>query len=177
MSKYDQLHVNMMNEIILLNTLKHQNILRSFGTGFINARWWQNGVRFNGDCIATEFQGLGDLCDYIGLLRDDRRCRQAFKQILDGIAKIHEQNFVHRDIKVENVFVDETGTLKIGDLGFCERIDQPINEIGGSEHYMAPEIFEQSDYRRVPVDIYALGIALFVMRTSVYPFEVCKIEG
>ena len=49
--------------------------------------------------------------------------------------------------------------------------DQLLEGIIGSDFYKAPEIFEQRSYRGTPVDIYALGITLFVMAAKDFPFE------
>ena len=105
-------------------------------------------------------------------------CRQAFRQILDGLAYIHEQGYVNRDIKVENIFVDQNGKIKIGDLGFCQftQSNELIYGNVGSDRYKAPEIFEKANYRGVQADIFALGVTLFTMRCRDYPFEVLHMK-
>ena len=114
----------------------------------------------------------------MGVFTNDRLCRQAFRQILDGVAYIHEQGYVNRDIKVENIFVDQSGKIKIGDLGFCKltQNNELIDGDVGSERYKAPEIIERANYCGVPADIFALGVVLYTMRSILFPFEACTMR-
>lgn len=103
---------------------------------------------------------------------------QIIVEVMKGLKVIHEKNFIHRDIKSENVLLKKvqktTGydiEYKIADFGFA----RPIGGIGakthcGTEKYMAPEILSNS-YYGISVDLWALGVLFFFMLFAEYPFK------
>lgn len=95
-------------------------------------------------------------------------------EVMKGLKCIHEKNFIHRDIKSENVLLKKEGaqlTYKIADFGFA----RSIGGVGakthcGTEKYMAPEIISNS-YYGISVDIWALGVLFYFMLFAEYPFK------
>ena len=100
-------------------------------------------------------------------------------EVLKGLKCIHEKNYIHRDIKSENVLLKKTPkqdgssglSYKIADFGFA----RPIGGVGakthcGTERYMAPEILNNS-YYGIAVDIWAVGVLLYFMLFAEYPFR------
>jgi len=79
---------------------------------------------------------------------------------------------VHRDIKLENLLVNENRVVKLIDFGFSIAIDPAtkLNVFCGTPSYMAPEIVNKTQYS-FPADIWALGILLFKILTSAFPFR------
>lgn len=73
-----------------------------------------------------------------------------------------DHNLIHRNIKPENIFVDSSGTFKLGGFGVTTTIEDAINNPGkiGTESYMAPEIYLGKKYN-AKVDIYSLGVILY----------------
>jgi len=97
------------------------------------------------------------------------------KQLLTGLHSIHQLDFVHRDIKPQNLLIDfKTNTLKIIDFGILlKSIDQNLTKEGniiGSVQYMAPERVEGS-IANSQSDIYAVGIVLYEMLAGTVPFK------
>lgn len=98
-------------------------------------------------------------------------------QVCDGMQAAHERKIIHRDLKLENIFILESGSVKIVDLGLtrflrlenAERITRQ-GACAGTAEYMAPElsIGKEYDHR---VDIYALGVILYVLLTDSFPFD------
>lgn len=82
-----------------------------------------------------------------------------FKQIVAGIAYLHGQGLCHRDIKLENMVLLDTGKLKIIDMATVTESDSAIG-IVGSPKYMAPEMVSQIRYDGKKVDIWSLGVIL-----------------
>ena len=101
-----------------------------------------------------------------------------FKQIIKGLQYIHKKKIVHRDIKLDNVLIDLTNTVKICDFGVC-RILQPgdvMYEHCGTPAYIAPEIFKDEGYEGFSCDIWSAGVTLYYMLAGVQPFKANKIE-
>ena len=97
-----------------------------------------------------------------------------FKQIAEGIEYLHSQNIAHRDIKLDNILIeDKTNMVKIIDFGFsvmCSSM-QKLKIFCGTPSYMAPEITMKKEYDGKTVDMWALGVLLYVMLTGTFPFK------
>ena len=103
-------------------------------------------------------------------------------QVAAGLAAVHEQNLVHRDIKPTNIMVrlkEEQGvTAKIIDLGLAKTLDESASEAGISSpgaFVGTPEFASPEQFGGVGVDIrsdlYSLGVTLWVMVTGQTPFR------
>jgi len=93
--------------------------------------------------------------------------------MVNALDHTHQNGLIHRDIKLENMFLDEKGTLKLGDWGFSRAwspTDLITNEFPGSIHYVAPEILKCTPYQGPDVDIWSLGVCLFAMVSGAMPF-------
>lgn len=94
------------------------------------------------------------------------------KGLCDGVAHLHAQGLVHRDLKPGNVFREE-GVVKIGDYGLSKFISTShrSGQTGsvGTVHYMAPEV-AHGRYGK-EVDLYAIGIMIYEMLTGRVPFD------
>jgi len=101
--------------------------------------------------------------------------RRLFHQICEGVCFLHLRNFVHRDIKLENILVEsETGDAKIIDFGFALMLrstDQRLRVFCGTPSYMAPELVMNQEYSGFCTDMWALGVVLFGMLAGRLPFE------
>uniref|UniRef100_A0A665VKM8 non-specific serine/threonine protein kinase n=2 Tax=Echeneis naucrates TaxID=173247 RepID=A0A665VKM8_ECHNA len=130
---------------------------------------------------------LRDTIDH-SLYQDHNRLWRLFREILDGLAYIHEQGMIHRDLKPVNIFLDSQDHVKIGDFGLAT--DHPANvaagkfeveETGtavipkpdptgnmtgmvGTALYVSPEVQgnTKATYNQ-KVDLFSLGIILFEM--------------
>ena len=96
--------------------------------------------------------------------------------MLAGVAHLHELGFANRDIKLQNVFVNNVGKIVMADFGFgtiLQGRDKSglLNSRLGTPCYMPPEMLFNVPYKGIPVDIYSLGVTLFCMRSARYPFE------
>ncbi|KAL3173642.1 hypothetical protein MRX96_041463 [Rhipicephalus microplus] len=119
-----------------------------------------------------------------GLHREPSRMWRLFREVIEGLAHIHQQGMIHRDLKPVNIFLDSSDHVKIGDFGLAttalisrvetsevpEHIDQlttgSLTGRVGTTLYTAPELFVSTGGRVVysqKVDIYSLGIILFEM--------------
>lgn len=125
--------------------------------------------------LVQEFVSGGDFFDYCasrGPL-NAVECQFFFRQLVRGVSWLHQHNIVHRDLKIENCILDEDKQLKIIDLGLGTIYDGNIvlSTFCGSPDYAAPELFMRKKYQGPPVDIWALGVMLYVMATGFVPFD------
>ena len=101
--------------------------------------------------------------------------RGFFKQILNGLKYCHDCGIVHRDLKLENILLDNDGiNLKICDFGHSTVIvtdwDFVQSAIVGSLYQIAPEQLQDHCYRGKKADVWSLGVILVRMLTGHYPF-------
>jgi len=104
------------------------------------------------------------------------------RQLLAGLAHIHAQGIVHRDVKPENLLVsNEPGFddhLRIVDFGLAQLHDGPAGAAGlaiGTPSYMAPEQCCREQLTDERTDLYAVGVLLFEMLTGAKPFTSSEI--
>ena len=95
--------------------------------------------------------------------------------MLSALHYMHSKGIAHRDLKPENILLDENYNVKIADFGFAAptrgRDDSGmLNTVLGTQGYMAPEINERRPYQGNEVDIFAIGIILFIMYAGHPPF-------
>eukprot|EP00286_Rhodomonas_abbreviata_P015092 CAMPEP_0181318008 /NCGR_PEP_ID=MMETSP1101-20121128/16776_1 /TAXON_ID=46948 /ORGANISM="Rhodomonas abbreviata, Strain Caron Lab Isolate" /LENGTH=405 /DNA_ID=CAMNT_0023425447 /DNA_START=245 /DNA_END=1459 /DNA_ORIENTATION=+ len=100
--------------------------------------------------------------------------RGYFKQVVAGIEHSHKKNVIHRDIKLDNVLEDTSGNLRVCDFGLSAMVDDADTMLKtqvGTLHYAAPEILKGKGYIGSPVDVWSLGVMLYVMTVGKYPFS------
>ncbi|KAI1693377.1 protein kinase domain-containing protein [Ditylenchus destructor] len=154
------------NEVNLLGTLRHPNIVQYFG------------VQERPDCvnIFMELMAGGSLKDQIteyGELSEANSVDFTV-QILTGLEYLHQRDIVHRDIKSANILRHTRAHVKIGDFGSAKYLQAICSEQGvdimGTPHYNAPEIVRDSrkfDHRS---DIWSVGVTLIEMLTTHTPW-------
>ena len=129
--------------------------------------------------IIMEYINGGNLFSFVKKRRklSEKTAKFLFRQIILGIKYIHEQNIVHRDIKLENLLIDLNNNVKICDFGIGRRIkskNQLLHDQCGTLMYMAPEILlssKEKGYEGFPVDIWSSGISLYIMLSGTLPFN------
>ena len=96
-------------------------------------------------------------------------------QTCAGLQAVHDENVVHRDIKPDNIFVTESGRVKLMDFGIAkEQYTAGVTLQGvtaGTPEYMAPEQLKEFSNVTAATDLYALGITAYQMTTGSLPFS------
>ena len=85
------------------------------------------------------------------------------KHALNGLAYLHQEKKIHRDIKGGNILVTEDGTCKLADFGVSSNLDKTLGKnrtVIGTPHYMAPEVLTNDDYDE-KADIWSLAITAY----------------
>ena len=122
--------------------------------------------------------------DLLGFIRKRSKLSESvskiiFKQLIEGLKYIHKKHYVHRDIKLDNILIDLTNTIKICDFGVSKHFDDK-NEIMfdhcGTPAYIAPEIFEHTGYKGPACDIWSAGVTLYYMLAGEQPFKAGSIS-
>lgn len=125
--------------------------------------------------IVTELCSGGELFDY---LAEKGRLGEAETQILFGqlclaVNYLHEKGIVHRDLKLENVLLDERCRVKLGDFGFTREYERGayMETFCGTTGYASPEMLQGKKYMGPEVDVWSLGIILYCLLTGTLPFD------
>ncbi len=97
------------------------------------------------------------------------------KQIAEGLEAAHKHGVVHRDIKPQNILLNNVGVVKITDFGMARGEDSATitgtDEFMGTPYYISPEQVDSGHLADTRSDLYSLAIVLFEMLTGRPPFE------
>ena len=106
------------------------------------------------------------------------KIKKIFYKICKSISSLHNKNIIHRDIKLDNILLDEFSNPKICDFGVSKILKQneKINEKCGTPAYLAPEIINEISNFGFKSDIWSLGILLFFMIYNKMPFEAASVN-
>lgn len=154
-------------EMQILQKLEHPHIIRLHET-------LESSRQIH---IVMEYVGSHSLHSYLRkkTLRrlPEPTVKRLFKQIVQAIEYCHRLHVAHRDIKLENILLDDKENVKVIDFGFSAVLsaESKTRTFCGTPNYMAPEIIQRRDYQAQPVDIWALGILLFAMLNGSFPFK------
>lgn len=153
-------------ETRVLSRLDHPNILRLFDTGA------QDGVAYAAVEL-IEGEPLDDVLIRRGKLKQAEALDFAI-QLVDALDHIHEQGYVHRDIKHGNLMLTKDGRLVLMDFGTVVKAGAKIDyEEGlyGTVPFLSPEQIEQRPTIDGRADLYATAVLLYRMVAGVRPFQ------
>ncbi|NWR14810.1 SNRK kinase, partial [Emberiza fucata] len=158
---------HLFQEVRCMKLVQHPNIVRLYEVIDTQTKLY----------LILELGDGGDMFDYImkheeGLNED--LAKKYFAQIVHAISYCHKLHVVHRDLKPENVvFFEKQGLVKLTDFGFSNKF-QPGKKLTtscGSLAYSAPEILLGDEYDAPAVDIWSLGVILFMLVCGQPPFQ------
>lgn len=115
-------------------------------------------------------------CDLFECIEQHSRLPEAhakyvFAQLIDVVGCLHYNGFVHRDIKDENIVIDDTFRVKLIDFGSAHLFDyrrapRQLTQFFGTLNFAAPEILRDSNYQPMAAEIWSLGILLSILVTG-----------
>ncbi|KAI5189492.1 protein kinase X [Nematocida minor] len=110
-----------------------------------------------------------------------KHARFYIAEILVALETLHGLGIIYRDLKPENVLLDEQGHIKLADFGFSKRMYQAVTwTLCGTPEYLAPEIIMNQGHS-FEVDFWSLGVILYEMIVGYPPFyhdsqvELCRL--
>ena len=153
-------------ELLLARKITHKNVIRIHDMGEAG------GVRFftmeyiPGDSLKERIEKLGKI--------PAQQAVPMAKQILGALEEAHEQGVVHRDLKPQNIMIDQEGMLHIMDFGIARSAQDTsgltaTGTIMGTPDYMSPEQVkgEKADGQ---ADLFSFGVILYEMLTGTLPY-------
>eukprot|EP00347_Sterkiella_histriomuscorum_P018493 403345305 len=162
-----------IDEVTALEKLKHPNIVEIHGYGIqgqlVNDLTTMDGIWF----IVLEYISERTMIDVIkqfGQLEEKTACF-FFSQMLSVLNYINDMGIAHRDIKLENMLVNDQYQLKFADFGFASFSKEKQVDQKGTPVYIAPEILAGQLYDGELVDVFSSGVVLFSMISGSLPFE------
>ena len=154
-------------EIVIMERLKHPNIVRNYGGGIMDGQYF----------YAMQLLNHGNLKDHIrkrGPLPWQQAATYA-AQIASALQHAHNHGIIHRDLKSSNLFFDKEGKLLLGDFGIArDTHDADITDSGmtvGTYAYMSPEQICGDKSITGKADLYSLGCVMVEMLTGRPPFS------
>ena len=166
-------NLSIKNEIDVLKSLSHPNIMKIY-------EFYSNEESY---FLVNEYIKYGELSKRIKQTFSELQISVIIFQILKGLSYIHSHNIIHRDIKLENIMINDIENIlingkieqfywiKIIDFGIAKFTSSNKKEKGmtGTLYYMAPEVIKQNyNYK---CDIWSVGIILYILLTGKYPFD------
>jgi serine/threonine protein kinase len=158
--------------------ITHPNVLKIYGVGRNNLIEGETdlGERY---FVVTEVCDNGELFEFVTACKgfEENVARTLFLQICDSVNVLHQNGAAHRDLKLENIFLDKNCAPKLADFGLMKKFRKSNGEevllrtALGTQGYMAPEVVNQEKYEGPPIDVFACGVMLFMMVTGKPPFS------
>jgi serine/threonine protein kinase len=157
-------------EAVIASRLRHPHVVEIYSHDALNKRHYLEMQYMAGGTLQTRLSHptVMTVQESIRLLR----------QVAAGLDYAHHQGVIHRDIKLENVLLDDKGQAALGDFGIARAADSAkLTATGmmiGTPMYLSPEqiLGEPHDHR---ADLYALGIIAYVLIVGQFPFDGEKI--
>ncbi|VEL28603.1 unnamed protein product, partial [Protopolystoma xenopodis] len=158
---------HLFQEVMCMKLVQHPNVVRLYEVIDTGTKLY----------LVLELGDGGDLYDFIMRHEDgvgEQVAKRYFRQIVTAIAYCHRLHVVHRDLKPENVvFFEKLGLVKLTDFGFSNKFipGRHLDTACGSLAYSAPEILLGDSYDAPKVDIWSLGVILFMLVCGRLPFQ------
>ena len=165
------------SEMENLKKIQHKNIIGIVegGRGVIKKPCGTNKLK---DFIVLEIASNGELFDFLFFPKKgfgEYYGRYLFTELINGLEACHSAGVAHRDLKTENIMVNENWILKLADFGYSTLLkgtsgNGVLTTPLGTLSYAAPEILSKKPYQGSSADLFSCGVILFVLVTGKLPF-------
>lgn len=153
-------------EALSVSNLSHPNIVEVYDVGEEEGNYYIVMEYIEGKTLKQLLQKRGalTLTEVLDIM----------SQLADGLAHAHEAYIIHRDIKPQNIMIEDNGLIKITDFGIATAINSTqltqTNSVMGSVHYLPPEQASGKG-STIKSDIYSLGILMYELLAGSVPFK------
>lgn len=165
---YKDLIKDLMNEISVMESLKTANNIVAIEDYEVVEKKDEFGW-----IILIRMELLQNLGEYLEMhTMTEKDVMRLGIDICNALSSCEKENIIHRDIKIDNVFINTFGAYKLGDFGISKQLEKTSSAMSqkGTNMYMAPEIYRGEAYGS-SVDIYSLGIMLYrILNGGRFPF-------
>ncbi|CAH2075144.1 unnamed protein product, partial [Iphiclides podalirius] len=157
--------VRIRREVQIMSSVRHPNIVHIYEV-------FENSEKM---ILVMEYCSGGELYDYLSQKKvlEEEEARRLFRQIATAVYYCHIHKICHRDLKLENVLLDDTGSAKIADFGLSNVFKETslLSTFCGSPLYASPEIVKGTPYIGPEVDCWSLGVLLYTLVYGAMPFD------
>ncbi|WP_010301649.1 Stk1 family PASTA domain-containing Ser/Thr kinase [Kurthia senegalensis] len=164
-SDEDDLHRRFQREASSATSLTHPNIVSIYDVGEEEDMHYLVMEYIKGQTLKQYIQQYAPV--------SPTRAVSIMLELTSAIAHAHQNQIIHRDIKPQNILMDEEGNVKITDFGIAMALSATsftkTNSVLGTVHYLSPEQ-ARGGVATVKSDMYALGIVLYELLTGQLPF-------
>lgn len=121
----------------------------------------------------------GELFDHLTnvVTLSEKKTRYIMKQVFEALRHVHRKGIVHRDVKPENILLDDQLNVKLTDFGFAKLLQpgEKLFDIYGTPGYFAPELLkaamhEDTDGYGQAIDLWACGVVMYTLLVGCPPF-------
>ncbi|CAH1801423.1 unnamed protein product [Owenia fusiformis] len=163
----------------------HKNMVRMYDCFETPSFMYMVLERCDGGDLLTNINAVSAEGPFKGL--GEATSKKYFMQLASAVAHCHRHGFVHRDLKCENILIDNEKNIKLTDFGFACRIkawrsDVTVGEYKallktwcGSYAYACPEIIQNQNYDGELADVWSIGVVLCAMLNGKLPFDDTKV--
>ena len=156
-----------LSEITILKIVRHNNIIKLYEVMETPQKIF----------LVMEYCDGGELFDYIVSKQhlSEKQACLFFQELIDALTYLHSQNIVHRDVKPENILLENFGksmTCKLIDFGISRTytLDKLISTPCGTASYAPPEMHRGEEYYGLLSDVWSAGVLLYAMVFGYLPF-------
>jgi len=154
------------NELRFARKIRHKNVCQMYDLSREGNRYYITMEYVRGDDLKSLIKRMGSF--------SPAQAISAITQVCDGLIEAHKLGVVHRDLKPQNIMIDQDGNARIMDFGIARSLEgKGLTGMGvmiGTPEYMSPEQVEGKEIDQRS-DIYSLGVILFEMVTGQTPFQ------
>ncbi|XP_078097219.1 serine/threonine-protein kinase PAK 4-like [Mustelus asterias] len=153
----------LFNEVVIMRDYHHENVVEMYNSYLVDDELW----------VVMEFLEGGALTDIVTHTRmNEEQIATVCLSVLKGLAVLHAQGVIHRDIKSDSILLTHDGRVKLSDFGFCAQVSKDVprrKSLVGTPYWMAPELISRLPYGP-EVDIWSLGIMVIEMVDGEPPY-------
>ncbi|XP_022251077.1 uncharacterized protein LOC106467233, partial [Limulus polyphemus] len=157
--------IRIRREIQIMSSIQHPHIIHIYEV-------FENKEKI---VLVMQYASGGELYDLLSERKVfiETDARRLFRQITAAVYYCHKNKICHRDLKLENILLDEKGNAKIGDFGLSNVFNDRrlLSTFCGSPLYASPEIVKGVPYHGPEVDCWSLGVLLYTLVYGAMPFD------